>query len=248
MPLSRSDTGILARRDQLFHVLADQVDFDVDRGSQVVGAHDGGLVGVGNDRNPDHIAVESSDSKADAIERDRAFVDDVAVEFGGDANSEPPVSVGQRIECEEFGGTVHVALDDMAAQAIAEGRRPFQIHERILAEYAEVGARERFRRKIAPEAVGLDIDGRQTDAVYRDARTILYVFQDEAAPDAHAMTRGCDGADFFNDPGEHACPSFDNVRFDCELVGRDGVETDIVQLDRVGAAQSAGAAGDRKRL
>ena len=68
------------------------------------------------------------------------FVYQVGIEFGGDANAQPPVVIAEGIEGEEFAGAIDVALDDVAVQAAAGGERALQVDARAGAQVAQVAA------------------------------------------------------------------------------------------------------------
>ena len=55
-------------------------------------------IGVRNDGDGQDVAAQGGDGQADAVDGDRAFVHQVAVEFRGHAHLQPPVVVAQRIE------------------------------------------------------------------------------------------------------------------------------------------------------
>jgi hypothetical protein len=130
-------------------------------------------------------------------------MDYVSLQIGCDPHFEPPIAVRQRIQRNEPSSTIDVPLHDVAAQPVAYGGGALQIHERAFAQGSQVGTRQCFRRQVAPESVGLNVDRREANAVHGYAGAFLDVFENQAALDARAMARGQDSAYFFDDPCEH---------------------------------------------
>lgn len=104
-----------------------------------------------DDGHTGYISFKRSYGPADAIQGDRSLVDYVAVEIGRYPDFEPPIAVGERVQRDELACAVDVALHDVATQPVAHGGWALQIHERAFAEGAEIGARQCFGRKIAPD-------------------------------------------------------------------------------------------------
>ena len=103
-----------------FGVFAEDVDFDVEGGAGGERAEAGGGVGVGDDGYFYFVADDGGDGEADAFDGDGALGDDVTGEGFGELDAKAPVGIGgsgrDGSECEEGGGAVDVALDDVAAE------------------------------------------------------------------------------------------------------------------------------------
>jgi len=73
------------------------------------------LVRVRNNRGGENAILDCRDGQADAIDRDRSFINQIAIETFRNADAQPPVAVAQPLEREQLAGSIHVALDDVAA-------------------------------------------------------------------------------------------------------------------------------------
>ena len=82
-----------ARTQQLLDVLGQHVAVKIESVARASRAEVRACIGVGNDGDAEERAFQSRDGEADAVHRDGAFEDKIAVEFGGDAEVEPPVAV-----------------------------------------------------------------------------------------------------------------------------------------------------------
>ena len=211
-PFSRARTGA----EQLLGVLGDHVDLEVDPGAGLLDAERGlrerrrderdgevGLLAVG----------DGADGEADAVDRDRALLDDVAREVGRQRDAHQlPVLAGGALQ--DGAGAVDVALHDVSAEAAVGDHRALQVDPVAGAQVGEAGAGERLGHHVGGELAALQArraglvgDG-QADAVDRDGRPVLGVRGDDGT--AHRVTRGVgqgldgdDLAEFLDDSGEH---------------------------------------------
>ena len=67
---------------QFFHVFSDNVALQIDRIAQFLLKQDRLCSGMGNDGDLERLAVDRRHSQADAVDGDRAFLDDVAEQLG----------------------------------------------------------------------------------------------------------------------------------------------------------------------
>jgi hypothetical protein len=65
-------------------------------------------------------------------------------------------------------GRVDVALHEVSVEAVADAQRQLEVHLLTRGEGAEVGAVERLLHHVCLEAVAVDLDRRQADAVDGD--------------------------------------------------------------------------------
>ena len=79
--------------------------------------------GVGDHRDPERVVDEVEGGEADAVDGDRALLDEVAHEVGGDADAQ----VGCRID--DLADGVDVAEHEVTAQSIAERHRPLEVDD-----------------------------------------------------------------------------------------------------------------------
>ena len=111
---------------------------------------------------------------------------------------------------DDFADAVDVAADQVTAQAGGRGQGFFQVDRAAALQVVEGGALEGFAADVGPETVARQVDSRQADAVDGNAVAEFDVAQVKLAGldvDAHVTALGgqaTDGADGFDDAGEHA--------------------------------------------
>src|SRR6266511_1507789 len=108
------------RCEQALDVFGDQVDFEVDGRTDafVPERRDGEGVRDGGD--VERIVAERGHGEADAVDRDRTLLDDVAQHLGGRGEREAGRPVGQRVTGGDASDGVDVALDQVAAELIRQ--------------------------------------------------------------------------------------------------------------------------------
>src|ERR1700733_15702081 len=105
----------LRASDQLFHVLRDHVDLEVDLGARLLEAEGGALERLGDQADLEPFTADGRDGQADGVDRDRALVHDVPCQAGGQADADDiPVLLG--IAAYDGGRAVGVPLDQVAAE------------------------------------------------------------------------------------------------------------------------------------
>src|SRR3954452_14297920 len=96
LPLVGGGGGV--RGEQAFDVLGEHVDFEVDGIARLLGAERGDGERVGDDGDVERagLVVEGGDGEADAVDGDRALLDDVAQHRRGGRERHAGGAVGQR--------------------------------------------------------------------------------------------------------------------------------------------------------
>ena len=199
-----------------FGVFAEDVDFDVEQAAGGERAKAGGLVGVGDDGDFYFVGDNGSDGEADAFDGDRALGDDVAGEGVGETDAETPVGLGRvgcdGVECDEGGGAVDMALNDVAAEGRADGCGELQVEDGVGTQVGERGAGESFGCKVGGEArregVGFDAECGEADAVDCDAVAGVEARGECGRGDGDACcafsgSDGKEGASGFDESREH---------------------------------------------
>lgn len=101
-----------------------------------------------------------------------------------------------------------MALDDVAAEALAHGHRAFQVDAGSDGQGAEAGAVQGFGHDVGGELVAFVFDDRETDAVHGDGVAVLCALRDDGATQTETggVVENFDGGDLtqlFDDSGEH---------------------------------------------
>src|SRR5690349_1999071 len=126
-----------------FRVARDQVDLEV-HGIPFGEVPQGRAVeGLRDQRDLEPVVSEPRHREADAVDGDRAVLDDVAAELGGQGHLESarePVLV----RCDHVAGAVDVTLDEVPAQWLAGLQRGLQVDRSTRLEVAEGGQRQRL--------------------------------------------------------------------------------------------------------
>src|SRR5215207_3756875 len=96
----------------------------------------GPLERLGDQRDLEPLIVERSDGEADAANRDRAVLDQVALEPVGDGDAQPPrkAVLAHR---EQLADAVDVALDDVPAERLAGAQGRLEVDPRAGGELTE---------------------------------------------------------------------------------------------------------------
>ena len=161
------------------------------------------------DDGPVRLVGHGHDGERDAVDRDRALLDDVARQRR--RHREPhelPALAGHALD--DDAGAVDVALDDVAAEAAARRDRPLQVDPRARDGAGERGAAQGLGHDVGGERAvgGAELDDRQADAVDGDRGAGYGVRRDDGP--AHGDPRGVragieahDLAQLFHDAGEH---------------------------------------------
>jgi hypothetical protein len=189
------------------YIFPDQIEFEVDDGPWHYGLDVGMLEGVGDDGDIEVGFLYVKDGQAGAVERDGAFFDNEVAEFFGELESVLPAAV-ERLSFGAGGGSVYMALDDMAIEAAVEGHAAFEVDEVIGLPGVKVGFIQGLED--GGYAVGI-VPGffyGQADAVVGDALVDLQLGREGGLdPEGFVGSIGLDGLDFaegFDDSGEHS--------------------------------------------
>ena len=71
------------------------------------------------------MAFERRDREADAVNGNRSFENQITIQFGGNADFQPPVFVADLLEGNKFARAVNVSLHDVTVKAAGRGERAF---------------------------------------------------------------------------------------------------------------------------
>jgi len=96
------------------------INLQVDARTNPAGRQRGMRVGLRNDRKANYVAVDLGHSEADAVHSYRSLADDVAREFGGHTEPQPPIVIPQRVKRNDRGGAIDMTKDEVAVQAPIE--------------------------------------------------------------------------------------------------------------------------------
>src|SRR3954468_2764129 len=99
-------------------------------------------------------------------------------------------------------GPVDMTLDEVAAEAVADAQRQLEVHSVARLQPAERSDVERLLHHVGLEAVAVDRDRGQADAVHRN-RIALRELTGEWGPDGDARACFLDLAGLGDQPGEH---------------------------------------------
>ncbi len=150
------------RLEQALDVFRQHVHLDVDRraGRLVAERRDGR--GVGDHRDAERVVDEIEGGEADAVDRDRSLLDQVAVEVDRDADAQ----VGRRID--DLADGVDVAEHEMSAEAIAERHRSLEVDDVSRHEATDHRAGQRLAADVGRPPPVADLDDGEAAAVDRD--------------------------------------------------------------------------------
>ena len=129
-------------------ILANDVKLDVDAGSGTEGVEVRVLVGVRDDCHAERIALGVADRQAAAVDRHGAFLHG-DISFGGHRRvyfvTEFVVAASVNfLDAFNYGGAIHMPLDDMAVQTSVEHHGALEVDFRSLGQVTEIGALERL--------------------------------------------------------------------------------------------------------
>ena len=82
--------------------------------------------GLGNNREADGISLNLGYRQTDAVDRDGGLAHDVARQRSGHLKTQPPVVLAERVERNQFGGSIYVAENEMTIQTAIEAERPLR--------------------------------------------------------------------------------------------------------------------------
>src|ERR1700740_2051402 len=120
---------------------------------------------MGNDGDGTHLSFKLRDSEADAFDANGTFVDGVLLHLARQFNTQPEIfGAGDAIEGNERADAVHVALDDVPAEAAVGLHGQFQIDSRALVNAGERGALPGLWCEIGAERFRLDVERGEADA------------------------------------------------------------------------------------
>ena len=129
-------------------VLGHDVELDVDRVARALVPERGDLGGVGDDGDGEAVVVDGGHGEAHAVDGDRALLHHVAEEVGGDGDAQ----VGRGVD--DDADRVDVALDEVAAEPVAEPHRALEVDRVAGLQVAEGGAGEGLLDDVGLPPVG----------------------------------------------------------------------------------------------
>ena len=108
------------------------------------------------------------DGETDAIDGDRALHGHVAVEFGRNADAQPPVVAFGR-EARHAAHSIHVTLYKMSAQFFAGGEWTLEVQSLPGPHLAKGSEAEGFQGKVGGEGFSGDLNNGKAAAIHGDA-------------------------------------------------------------------------------
>src|SRR5688500_1390050 len=207
---AKGPLGLASLMERLDDILPNYVAFDVDAVARPERGERRVRHGVRHDLKSGVPVVQPRDREGNTVNRERAFLDDKARQLGRQVDDEPVVIAFARKHGDRA-DAVHVALDDVAAEASVSGERALEIDAHAGDKMAQRRHAQRRGRDIGEESVAGGIDGRETHAVDGNALARRQRAPEPRA-DAEAQTsadaiRAEHFADVFNQPGEHQPPA-----------------------------------------
>src|SRR3954470_493996 len=194
--------------NELLHMLGQDVHFQVDGSPLSRPAQRGSLQRLGDERHREPVVAEVGDRERDAVDRDRALLDDVAQQrrIGVDDHDPREALLAHLAHDPE---AVDVALDNVAAEPVGGTQRQLEVDGAVGLERAERRAAERLGHHVGAEQLAAAHPaGGEADAVDGD-RVALAQLTGERRLDAeaHAVARLVDamhGAEVLDETGEHS--------------------------------------------
>ena len=199
-----------AAREQLLDVLGDHVGLEVDQVAGATGAQRGAGQGLGDEADGEAVVLRLDDGEADTVDGDRALVDEVAGEVGGQGDlDEVPVLAGRAGD--DLADAVDVALHDVAAEALVDGDRALEVDPVTRCHSCERGLVERLLHEVGGPATVAELGDGEAAAVDRDRVAQPGALEHRAGldgePDGIALVGDLgDGAELLDDSGEHLLP------------------------------------------
>ena len=202
--------GLRGGGQELFHILADDVVFQVDQVPRPSVPEDGLGHRVGDGRDGEAVSVHPGHRQADAVHGDGALLHNVAQQVGRGRDGVPHgvVVPADRLHPAH---SVHVAGDDVAAEAPARRHGPLQVDLGARPEPGQGGAVQRLMHHVGGEAARRPAGDGEADAVDGDAVPHPGVLQHGVGLDgedggAASPVHRRHGAHLLNDPREHGHP------------------------------------------
>ncbi len=159
------------------------------------------LGGVRDDRDGEAVVEHVDHGQRDAVDGDRALLDDVAHERSGHLHPQ----VGHLGHDQAH--AVDVALHQVAAEAVLETHRPLQVHGIAGSDALQRRAGERLVADVGLPPVVAPGDDGQAAAVHGDRRAHRHVGEHRGCPEPQSRPgERLDRSQFLDDPGEHLSP------------------------------------------
>jgi hypothetical protein len=196
---------------KLLHVFAQHIGFKIHRVADFAFAQGGDFEGVGDDPDAEAFFGHIGDGEADAVHGDGAFEDDVAQDIGGCGNVEDVVGAGA-FPAGDFAEAIHVAGDEVSAEASACGEGAFEVYMRARLHELQVGAQPGFAEQIEakPRARAFALQLRDGEAAAVDGDAVAVACVPTANACLHdqfyaggAFPNAFDEARFFDNASEH---------------------------------------------
>src|ERR1700728_310144 len=193
----------------LFHILRNQIGFEIHGVAGLERVEIRHLDGMGNDGNCTIPSFEVRNRETDALNADGALVDGVFLNSSWQLDSQREIfRIGDALQCNELSHAIYMALYDVSAEAAICFHRQLQVDQRAI-----MNARERceppgFGSQISAEGARLDIECGKANATDGDAvaglQLLCCIFScnRDAAILATLFDAG-DASYFFNDASKH---------------------------------------------
>src|SRR5262245_40240555 len=194
---STSITSDRIRVHQALHVLGEHVGLEIDPVAGTNGTEGRRRQRVLNERNCKPALVQVGDRERDAVDGDRALLDEVAEEVPGRVEPDPP-ALAFEVDRPNGPHPVDVTLDVVTAERLAGAQRRLEVH--LAAE--RLGARNGLPHDVEREAAVDRLDHRQADPV--DGHGIADPCFEPALDDETASVEEGDTCTLADNSGEHA--------------------------------------------
>ena len=196
-------------------MLGDHVHLEVDPVAGLPAAERGAGEGLGDQAHREAVVPGLHDGEADAVDRDRPLVHQVAGQVGGQAHLDDlPVLAGSTAD--DGADSVHVALDDVAAEPGLRGHRTLEVDPVAGLDTAQARLVERLLHDVGGPRVAVALGDGQAAAVDGDRVAEPGVGQHvlgvDGQPEGVALVLDPGhGAELLDDPGEHQLSLFRGV-------------------------------------
>src|SRR5699024_2879591 len=242
------------RRRQLLDVLGQHVHLEVHPVADGPAAQGGAGEGLGDEPDRDLVAVDRGDGEAHAVHGEGALGHDVAGQATRQGEAQQG-GAGVLLAPDDLADPVDVALHDVAVEAAVGPHAALEVHGVAGGEVPEGGRGEGGGDDVGAPVLALDRSDGQAAAADGDRVAEGDALQDVRGADPQAggvRTRAerVDGAELFDDAGEHGGPSWSGgapgVEGEAEVGGpaRRGQRGDVDEVE----VETVREGGDREVL
>src|SRR5689334_22176568 len=120
------------------------------------------LIGVRNNGEACDFILDGRDSEANAVKRNRAFTDDVALQQFRNPNLQPPVVITELVESHDLRSAVYMSQDEMSVEPSASGEGALQVDRRPRSKISQIRSLQSLGSKIGREALIMHLNCRET--------------------------------------------------------------------------------------